>query len=107
VNSQGWSFGFADEAEWVPWGSAGVARGRMLSAGDGYLTVEVDAPAGYRGDPHVHPAAEFVYVLAGRVRSQGVELGPGDSYTASAGSRHDEFEVLDDARYVITFSLGG
>jgi hypothetical protein len=46
-------------------------------------------------------------VITFDVRSQGVELGPGDSYTASAGSRHDEFEVLDDARYFITFSLGG
>lgn len=101
----GWQFGRADAAEWMPWGSDGRARARVVAAADGYHLLEVEAQAGYTGAPHDHAHAEFSYVLSGTVRTNGELLGPGDGCSAAAGSTHASFEAVTDARYLSIFKL--
>lgn len=101
----GWQFGRRDAAEWMPWGSDGLARARVVAAADGYHLVEVEAQAGYTGTPHEHGHAEFTFVIEGTVRTNGQQLGPGDGCAAAAGSTHDSFEALTDARYLSVFKL--
>lgn len=99
-----WDFAFAAEATWTPWGSE-KATARIVGTADGYYQVLVRAEAGYRGEAHEHKHAEFSYVLEGKVRHNGIDLGPGDGYAAAAGSKHTTFEALTDASYLITFKL--
>ena len=66
---------------------------------------EVEADAGYEGDPHEHEHAEFLYVLSGRVRTQGREMQAGDAYVAAAGSTHSDFATPDGATYLSIFRL--
>jgi len=101
----GWDFGLAGEHEWMPWGSGGDARAKVLASADGYYVVLVEAQPGYRGDAHEHTNAEFSYVVAGTVRTQGRELAAGDAVAAAAGSTHDDFEALTAATYVTIFKL--
>jgi quercetin dioxygenase-like cupin family protein len=101
----GWDIASADSVPWVPWGSQGDARAKVLAAADGFHLVLVEAEAGYTGDPHVHGHPELLYVLEGTVRTQGRELGPGDGYAASAGSAHDEFVAVTAATYLSIFKL--
>jgi quercetin dioxygenase-like cupin family protein len=106
ISLTGWDIGDADEKEWMPWtGSAGEARAKILASGDGYTIVFVDAKAGYRGAEHVHEYPEFNHVVQGTIRNQGTEMSAGDSYVAEPGSSHTDFEVLDDAKYVVIFKL--
>jgi len=58
----------ADEVDWVPWGSGGNARAKVLGAADGFNVALVEADAGYAGDPHVHTYPEFLYVVDGTGR---------------------------------------
>ncbi len=51
---EGWDIGHGDDTEWVPWGSTGDARAKVLATGDGYHVVLVEADAGYEGEAHVH-----------------------------------------------------
>jgi len=103
---EGWQIGRSDDAgDWMPWGSRGDARARVLASADGYTVVLVEAEAGYRGDPHEHGYAEFLYLVSGTLRSQGVDMGPGDAYAAAAGSTHDEFEAVSAASYISIFKL--
>lgn len=101
----GWSFGRADDAEWMPWGTRGDARAKILASADGYHVVLVEAQPGYRGDPHEHAFAEFAYVVAGSVRTQGRELSAGDGVAAAAGSTHDDFVTAGGATYITIFKL--
>jgi quercetin dioxygenase-like cupin family protein len=77
----------------------------MLAHGDGFFLALVEADAGYRGAPHEHEHTEFLYVLDGRVRTQGEPMGPGDGYVASAGSVHEDFEAEVPSRYLSIFRL--
>jgi quercetin dioxygenase-like cupin family protein len=104
-STDGWDINRGADAEWVPWGSTGDARAKVLGSADGYQVVLVEADAGYRGSPHLHEHAEFFYLLAGRIRNQGRELDKGDGYAAAAGSTHDDFEVLDPATYLTIFRI--
>jgi len=101
----GWDIGAVTALEWSPWGPRGDARAKVLAKGDGYHLVLVEAAPGYDGDPHEHGAAEMLYVLAGRVRTQGVEMGAGDAYVASAGSVHTDFATDAGATYLLVFKL--
>ena len=33
----GWDIGKFDDIDWVPWGSGGNARAKILATGDGYI----------------------------------------------------------------------
>jgi quercetin dioxygenase-like cupin family protein len=105
IDLAGWDIGHADEQEWVPWGSRGDARAKILATGDGYLLALVQAEPGYRGDPHVHEHTEFSYVLDGAVRNQGEEMRPGDGYVAATGSSHTDFETASGATYLSIFRI--
>jgi uncharacterized protein len=101
----GWDIGAVAALEWGPWGSGGDARAKVLANGDGYYLALVEAEPGYAGDPHQHGFAEMLYVLAGSLRTQGVEMGPGDAYVASAGSVHTDFVTDGGATYLSIFKL--
>jgi uncharacterized protein len=102
---EGWDIGHADRAEWVPWGSTGNARAKVLATGDGYHVVLVEADAGYESEPHVHEHTEFSYVLEGEVRTQGTTMHAGDAYAAAVGSEHTDFGAPTGARYLSIFRL--
>jgi quercetin dioxygenase-like cupin family protein len=105
ISPDGWDIVRAEKAEWVPWGSHGDARAKILGQADGYLVAYVEADPGYRGDPHMHDYTEFSYVIEGVVRNQGEEMGAGDGYAAAAGSTHADFETKSVARYITIFKL--
>jgi quercetin dioxygenase-like cupin family protein len=102
---EGWSITAADEVEWVPWGPDGDARAKVLAGADGAHVLLVEADAGYRGAPHQHEHAEFLYVVHGTLRTQGRTMHAGDAYAAAAGSTHDDFEAVTAAGYVLVFRL--
>jgi quercetin dioxygenase-like cupin family protein len=101
----GWDIGALTAIEWSPWGSRGDARAKVLASGDGYYLALVEAEPGYHGDPHEHGFAEMLYVLSGTLRTQGVEMGPGDAYVAAAGSVHTDFATDAGATYLSIFKL--
>jgi quercetin dioxygenase-like cupin family protein len=101
----GWDIGAVAALEWSPWGSRGDARAKVLATGDGYYLALVEAAPGYHGDPHEHAFAEMLYVLSGRLHTQGVEMGPGDAYIAAAGSVHTDFATAAGATYLSIFKL--
>ncbi|MFF2142351.1 cupin domain-containing protein [Kitasatospora sp. NPDC058190] len=73
--------------------------------GDGYHIALVEGQPGYRTRPHVHEHAEFLYVISGTMRNQGVPMGTGDVFAASAGSVHSDFVADTEVRYLSIFRL--
>jgi uncharacterized protein len=102
---EGWAIGHAEEVDWVPWGSSGDARAKVLATGDGYHVVLVQAEAGYEGEAHEHEHTELSYVLDGEVRTQGVTMRAGDAYAAAIGSVHTDFGTPTGATYLSIFKL--
>ena len=80
-----WDIRKGDDTPWAPWGADGNARAKTLGEADGYAVTLIEAEAGYRGGPHEHTHAELFFLVAGTVRSQGVELTAGDGYGAAQG----------------------
>lgn len=105
ISLDGWDLGAFDEVDWVPWGSRGDARAKILATGDGYMFAYVEAEPGYRGDPHTHAHTEFGFVIEGTVRNQGKVTTKGDAYVAATGSTHDDFETETGATYLVIFKL--
>ena len=103
---EGWNITAAHQADWVPWGgSNGAARAKVLAIADDYYLALIEAQPGYTGDPHEHKYPEFLYVLEGTVRTQGVEMAKGDAYAAAPGSVHTDFATPGGATYVLIFKL--
>ena len=102
---EGWDIGRFDAAGWVPWGSTGDARAKVLGVADGFHVALVEAQAGYAGEPHVHEHPEFLYVVDGKLRNQGQEMATGDGYAAEQGSSHTDFAAVTDATYLSIFRL--
>ena len=103
---EGWDIKKFDEVDWVPWGSRGDARAKLLGSGDGYFLSLVEADEGYRGDPHVHANTEFLFVIDGTLRNQGQTMVKHDGYVAAIGSSHDDFEVgAGGATYLSIFKI--
>jgi quercetin dioxygenase-like cupin family protein len=102
---EGWDINKIGDVDWVPWGSSGNAQGKILGTADGFYVVVVQAEAGYRGDPHTHEYAEFLYVIDGVVQNQGQELQSGDGYAAAPGSTHDDFGTVSGATYLSIFKI--
>jgi hypothetical protein len=105
VSLDGWDITHAAEAEWVDWGGEGNARAKVLGSADGYVVALVEAEAGYTGTPHEHANAEFLYVVAGRLRNQGQTMETGDAYAAAAGSLHTDFEAERASTYLSIFKI--
>ena len=101
----GWAIGAFDGLDWVPWGSTGNARAKVLGTADGFLMALVEAEPGYEGDPHEHAHPEFLFVVDGEVRTQGVKMTKGDAYAAAAGSTHSDFGTDGGATYLSIFKL--
>jgi quercetin dioxygenase-like cupin family protein len=102
----GWDIGRGPAREWAPWGGAtGKARAKVLAIADDYLLTLVEAQPGYASNAHEHTHPEFLYVISGQVRTQGIELQAGDSYAAATGSVHTDFATDTGATYVLTFRL--
>ena len=102
----GWDIGRFADIEWSPWGGArGEARAKTLAIADGFFLMLVEAQPGYAGNAHEHMFPEFLYVLDGRLRTQGVELQRGDTYGASSGSVHTDFETETGATYLVLFKI--
>jgi hypothetical protein len=101
----GWDITDANDVEWAPWGARGDARAKLLASADGFNVAVVRAGAGYAGEPHVHDFPEFLYVIEGLVRTQGLVLGRGGAYAAAAGSVHDDFRTEAGATYLSIFKL--
>jgi quercetin dioxygenase-like cupin family protein len=101
----GWDIGRASEIDWVPWDSGDDARAKVLGVADGYHVAVVNADGGYRGSPHEHAHPEFLYVIDGKLRTQGQELVAGDAYAASPGSSHTDFATDSGATYLLVFKL--
>lgn len=105
ISLDGWDIVRAEKAEWVPWGTTGDARAKILGQADGYMVAYVEAEPGYSGDPHVHDYTEFNFVVEGVVRNQGEEMVAGDGYAAAAGSTHADFHTEGGARYIVIFKI--
>ena len=105
ISLDGWDVTRADGTDWVPWGSDGKARAKILGSTDGYLVAFVEAQPGYRGDPHEHAKAEFFYLIDGSVVNQGESLRAGDGYAAAAASTHADFSTETGATYIVIFAL--
>ena len=105
ISLEGWDIGRFEDVEWVPWGSGGNARAKLLAVADGFNVAYVEAEAGYRGDPHEHGHPEFLHVIRGTLRNQGVEMSAGDTYAAAAGSTHADFGTDTGATYISIFKI--
>jgi quercetin dioxygenase-like cupin family protein len=105
ISLEGWDIGRFDELEWMPWGSGGLARAKLMAVADGFNVALVDAEPGYSGDPHVHGYPEFLYVIEGTLRNQGVVMKTGDAYAAATGSTHADFSTDSGARYISIFKI--
>jgi hypothetical protein len=106
ITLEGWDIKKFDDVEWAPWGSKGGARAKVLGSGDGYFLSLVEAEEGYRGDPHVHANAEFLFVVDGTLRNQGQVMTTHDGYVSATGSSHDDFEVgPGGATYLSIFKI--
>lgn len=89
-----WHYGNTTSQDWVEFddGSfSGPISYKVAGIADGFVMLVVRVPPGVYSKPHVHETMEFLYVLEGSVRSNGVTMGAGDGFGSSAGARHDEF----------------
>ena len=105
ISLEGWNIGREASVEWQPWGGDGFARAKVLAVADGFHIILVEAAAGYRGGPHEHVYPEFLYVIAGTLRTQGQELIAGDAYAAASGSVHQDFVTDAGATYLTIFKV--
>jgi quercetin dioxygenase-like cupin family protein len=105
ISLEGWDIASADKADWMPWGTSGNARAKMLGSADGYVVMYVDAEPGYTGDPHEHSYAEFFYLISGSIQNQGQMMTAGDGYAAAAGSTHTDFSTETGATYLVIFKI--
>ena len=106
ISLEGWDIHRFDDTEWGPWsGETGEAKAKIIGAGDGYYAALVEAMPGYSGTPHEHDAAEFFFLVDGKVRNQGQPMTKGDGYIAAAGSVHTDFATETGATYIVIFKL--
>ena len=105
IDLTGWTIVRSGDAEWMPWGTRGDARAKMLGNADGHLVMLVEAQPGYQGDPHVHDYPEFFYLIEGTLRNQGQVMRTGDGYAAAAGSTHTNFATDTGATYIVIFKI--
>jgi len=100
-----WDIRHHNDVEWLPWGSKGNARVKVLGEADGYTVAVVEADAGYEASEHEHAHAEFFYLIDGSIRNQGQQMDTGDGYAAARGSVHTDFKVQRPSVYLSIFRL--
>ena len=105
LSLDGWDIARFDRVEWQPWGPDGNARAKVLAVADGFHVILIEADPGYVGGPHEHAYPEFLYVLAGSLRTQGEAMSAGDAYAAAAGSVHEDFVTEAGATYLTIFRV--
>lgn len=105
ISLDGWDIGSFEKIDWVPWGTGGLARAKLMASGDGFNVAYVEAQPGYSGDPHEHTYTEFLYVIEGTLRNQGQEMTKGDAYVAAIGSTHADFATETGATYISIFKI--
>ncbi len=78
------------EAPWLQGPLPGV-RFKVLSAGpnQSHAILEVELGPGAAYPEHEHLGPEDMYVLTGDLQTEGMNLRPGDSFHAEAGTSHD------------------
>ncbi len=103
-DTTGWTFTDTNTAAWQE--TPDGAKFKMVGAADGFVMVYSELAAGGSGSSHEHGAPEFLYVLDGDVRSNGVEMKAGHGYSASAGSKHTEFASTGGCTFISVFKLG-
>lgn len=102
---ENWDIRHGKEIEWLPWGSEGNARVKILGEADGYTVAIIQADAGYTTLEHQHAHAEFFYLIEGGIRNQGQQMDAGDGYAAASGSVHTDFQVERPSTYLSIFRL--
>lgn len=102
---EGWDIHHGDDVDWIPWGSSGQARAKVLATADGYVVVLVEASPGYEASPHEHTYPEFLYVLDGAVDNEGVAMRAGDAYAAATGTVHSRFLATERSTYLTVFRV--
>ncbi len=103
-DTTGWTFTDTNTAAWqeTPDGT----KFKMVGVADGFVMVYSELAAGGAGSPHEHSAPEFLYVLEGDVKANGVEMKAGHGYSAPAGTKHTEFASTGGCKFISVFKLG-
>ena len=102
----GWDIGAVAALEWSPWGSRGDARAKVLADGGRLLPGPRRGPArATTATPTSTASPRCSTSCPARLRTQGVEMGPGDAYVAAAGSVHTDFATDGGATYLSIFKL--
>lgn len=104
-STEGWTFADSSALDWKEMGP-GVAM-KSLGAADGRMLAMFRFDPGYVGGTHDHADAEFTYVLDGSIVSNGVLMEAGHSYSARAGTTHDEFRTDTGCTLVSVFAVPG
>jgi quercetin dioxygenase-like cupin family protein len=79
---------------------------KLIGAADGFVFVYSELAPGASGAAHRHEAPEFLYVLEGSLRANGIEMKAGHGYAAAPGSSHSEFASDEGAKFLSLFKLG-
>lgn len=102
--NQGWIFTDTNTIDWQQ--AKDNSLFKLIGAVDGLAFSIVDIPAGHRGIPHHHTHAEFVYVMEGSVRANGVLMEAGHGYAAQEGTDHTEFVSEHGCKFISVFKIG-
>jgi quercetin dioxygenase-like cupin family protein len=100
----GWVFADSASIEWKS--MAPGVRMKSLGMANGRLMALFQFDAGCVGGAHNHGDAEFTYLLEGEMLSNGVQMLPGHSYAAPAGTRHVQFDAVTASTVLSVFAPG-
>ena len=104
TQNEGWQFTNTNEIEWKQAKDSSLFK--LIGSVDGLAFSISDIPAGHRGIPHHHTHAEFVYVMEGSVRANGVLMEAGHGYAAQEGTDHFEFVSETGCKFISVFKIG-
>lgn len=93
------------EAPWIQGPLPGV-RFKLLSAApdQGHVILEVELGPGAVYPEHEHIGPEDMYVLTGDLQTEGMMLGPGDSFHAEPGTSHDGLRSVEGCTALLIVS---
>jgi anti-sigma factor ChrR (cupin superfamily) len=85
-----------NEAGWQPGPLPGIRIKPLSTSGDmGYHVLLAELAPGTRFPEHDHGSSEELFVLSGRLHTEGRILGPGDFLHAEPGTHHHELVSPD------------
>lgn len=102
--NEGWQFTNTNEVEWKKADDNSLYK--TIGFVDGLAFVLSDVPAGHQGKHHHHTHAEFVYVMGGSIRANGVIMEAGHGYAAPEGTNHTEFASDNGCQFISVFKVG-